>query len=173
MTSAFKARILTLILVGVLPAASLVQAQQGEYTDTRMGARDMQLHLEVQQATYKLGEPTRVRLTLRNTFNHPILIMDGSPSIIVPLHIFDAHGHEIKPAAVGFMSTGRGLVPIAPNTEVTLKIHGQEWLDLRDFGYDLRTPGSYTIVRDPKQLTSEFTPNAGRGADRATITISR
>jgi hypothetical protein len=109
--------------------------------------RDLQMHVETRLAMVKGGEPVQVRITMRNISGHTITYPRGPIGLTVGLRITDACGHAVKAVGLPVFGIVGGAVPILPGQEVTFSSgRGEEWVDLREWGYELRTVGSYTIT---------------------------
>jgi hypothetical protein len=64
--------------------------------------------------------------------------------------VYDEAGNEVKPVASPRFPhswSGRGHT-LAPDEELRLTWAGKEWLELRDWGYELTMAGKYRIAGD-------------------------
>lgn len=116
------------------------------------GKNDLHLRIEVNQSSFHAGQPILLRLTLLNASGHPTTHESGSHTGLARIRVYDSNGKEIP-------MTGRPLGGRVGGAPHTLKASGElpvsksgfperVWLDLRDWGYELWTPGSYTLA-DP------------------------
>ncbi len=153
----------------VLAAARMSAQEPG-----RRSARDVHLGIETDRPTYRVGDSIAVRLTLRNGSSAPVRYVSDPPVVQARLRVYDADGSQVEPAfshARQAYQSGRP-VTLGAGGAVTLKWQGQEWLNLRDWGYDLRVPGRYTITGLPGVVGPELTPDYETvRSNRATITI--
>ncbi len=163
-----RAFVLTVAFL-VLAAAGLGAQEPG-----RRSARDVHLGIETDRPTYHVGDSIAVRLTLRNVSSAPVRFVSDPPVVQARLRMYDADGSQVGPA---FSHVVQDVVSRAPVTleaggAMTLRWMRQEWLNLRDWGYDLRVPGRYTIVGLPGVVGPELTPDYETvRSNQATITI--
>jgi hypothetical protein len=156
----------------VLAAASL-----GAQEPVRRSARDVHLRIETDRPTYRVGDSIFVRLTLRNMSDHPVRFVNASSTVQARLGVYDAAGHQVQPTASGVAGIAGGPhLTLNAGAEATLLFWKspprREWLNLRDWGYDLRAPGRYTIVGIPGVVGPELTPDYETvRSNRVTITI--
>jgi hypothetical protein len=140
-----------------LMLATIVSAQQ----PTRHSARDVRLRIETDQAAggvrdttqaaYRTGDSIAVRLTLLNSSSQDLKIFPTGHTGLAKLVVYDASGHKVEPTvspARLFWSSGPPRI-LKPQAEMTVRGQKGEWLKLRDWGYDLRSSGKYTIVGIP------------------------
>lgn len=135
--------------------------------------RGARLRIETSRSTYHSGDSIAVRLTLINPSSQPLKVLHLTPMAIASLVVMDAAGREIEPtAATAFHFSSGPPSILAPNSEVTIRGRGGEWVNLRDWGYDLRSPGEYTIVGTPlvEQPSPKIEAKRVR-SDAATFTI--
>jgi hypothetical protein len=106
-----------------------------------------------------------VRLTLRNESDHPVRFESASATVQARLRVHDDAGRQVEPTVPGVLGRGGGPErTLKAGAEATLPFWKapplREWLNLRDWGYDLRAPGQYTIVGIPGvrglELTSDY-----------------
>lgn len=163
-----RAAVLTMALL-VLAAAGV-----GAQELPRRSARDVHLKIETDQQAYTTGEPIALRLTLRNVSAAPVRFVSDPPVVQAHLRVYDAAGREVAPTSSHIaqdLPSRRPLI-LGPGDAVTLKWQGREWLNLRDWGYDLREPGRYTIVGIPAVVGPRLTPDYNTvRSNRATLTI--
>jgi hypothetical protein len=140
----------------------------------RASARGVHLRIETDRPTYHVGDTIRVRLTLQNRSGAAVEYNSQPPIVQARLRVLDAAGVPVPPgpsrAAQDLPSTRP--VTIAAGQKSTLRWLDREWLSLEDWGYDLRTPGRYTIVGVPGVAGPALTPDYETvRSNRATITI--
>ena len=129
--------------------ASASKAQQS----VRPGGPDVRLRIETDQPAYRIGDSIRVRLTLRNLSGDPVRFENANYVELATLKVYQA-GREIRPTVQGVRGEGGGpTLTLKPGQEMTL-LYGDSppertWLNLRDWGYEIDTPGRYTIVGYP------------------------
>ena len=162
----------------VLAVAFLALASSlGAQAPARHSARVVHLRIQTDRPAYRLGDSIRVRLTLRNVSDHPVRFENQSATLQARLQVYDAVGHQVEPTARGVLGRGGGpKSTLNAGGEATLLYWRspprQEWLNLEDWGYDLRAPGRYTIVGIPRVFGPELTPDYGTvRSNRATFTI--
>jgi hypothetical protein len=114
-------------------------------------ARDVHLRVESRKSSYQAGDSINLRLTLRNVTDHDVTWGAKPDPLMALVTVVDSDGQEVKPTLVPSMPPGGGgLASLGAGQELTLKSSkGKEWMNLRDWGYDLRTPGTYTISGVP------------------------
>jgi hypothetical protein len=144
--------------------AMMREAEEG--LKTVSGAPDyetdsgVELQIETRRSRYKAGDSIAVRITIRNDSDHWVRYPGATVSLVVPLIVLDAESREVGRTVPATSGTADGWAGLQSGHVWTFKNQQLEtWVDLREWGYDLRTPGSYTIT-------------APRGA-RTTISISR
>jgi hypothetical protein len=162
----------------VLAGACLTLASSlGAQEPVRHSARDVHLRIETDRPTYRVGDSLLVRLTLRNVSNHPVRFERASATVEARLRVYDAAGHQVEPTVPGVVGWGGGPQrTLNAGAEATLLFWKapplREWLNLRDWGYDLRAPGRYTIVGIPDVGGVELTPDhQTERSNRAAFTI--
>jgi hypothetical protein len=162
----------------VLAAVFLALASSlGAQSPARYSARDIHLRIETDRPTYRVGDSIRVRLTLRNLSDHPVRFENQSATLQARLRVYDAVGQQVEPTVRGVVGRGGGpKLRLKAGGEATLLYWKspprQEWLNLQDWGYNLRVPGRYTIVGIPGVFGQELTPDYETvRSNRATLTI--
>jgi uncharacterized protein (DUF58 family) len=145
----------------------------GAQAPGRRSGRDVHLRIETDRPTYHVGDSISVRLTLRNVSSHPVRFVDDSPAGLARLQVYDAAGHQVKPTFSRSQRSRSGRpVTLEAGREAILNWESREWLNLRDWGYDLRVPGRYAIVGVPGVVGPELAPDYETvRSNRATITI--
>lgn len=164
--------------VVVLPMAFIVLASSSLSAQAPGGrsARDVRLRIETNRQTYRVGDSITVRLTLLNASSDTVRFLAGIPVRQARLRLCDAKGVEVKPvlnpASQDIVS--RSILNLKPSGEMTMSWGGRAWLNLRDWGYDLRAPGRYTIVGIPAVASQDLAPDlATARSNRAEFTITR
>jgi hypothetical protein len=110
------------------------------------------LRLEVGQPAYDAGDTVRVRLSLRNTLSDTVKVRNGVLVDLIQLFVYDSAGQLLTPGSrnIPFFS-GPPTWVLAPWAETSFKgSEGRVWSNLRDWGYELRLAGQYTIVAAPR-----------------------
>jgi hypothetical protein len=104
--------------------------------------------LESQRPTYKIGDPILLRITIRNTSGQVVRMLNGTHTNLASIRVLDAKGHEVKRArSAEIGGIGGPLLLLRPGATRILKApNNEEWLSLRDWGYDIRVPGEYRII---------------------------
>jgi hypothetical protein len=159
-----------------IPAALLVFAAAipaAQEPDAR-SARDVDLRIETNWPKYHGGDSITVRLSLRNVSSLPVGYVAQPPVDQARLRVYDASGREVQralpPAAQDLASTRP--ITLGEGQISTLRWTQGEWLNLRDWGYDLHVPGRYTIVGIPGVVGPELAPDYETvRSNRATFTI--
>jgi hypothetical protein len=140
-----------LFIVSAFPSLGAVQLQaQAKRVQIPMSsASSVHAHIEVKKQTVRVGDPAMVRVTLRNASSEPVVFTYLSAARQVGLRVLDATGAAIKPTGWRQPSLAVAKVRL-PGKELLLRnSQGKEWVSLEEWGYDLRTPGSFTIVGIP------------------------
>jgi hypothetical protein len=135
--------LLALTLMGV---ASLSAQASG-----RASARAVHLQIETERSEYHVGDIIRVRVTVHNTSGAAVEYVSQPPTSQARLRVLAADGHRLPAGPSGAAQDLPSTRPVTlpAGGHYALSWLGKEWLDLRDWGYDLRTPGQYTIVGVP------------------------
>jgi hypothetical protein len=105
------------------------------------------------RATYRVGEPIKVRLTLRNISAEAVWFGMGVPREYVNLRVTDSDGRELVKDKKLFrqllMTSRGGERELKGGGELVLKWEDDEWMNLQDWGYRISKPGRYTITGAP------------------------
>lgn len=138
-------------------------------------ARDIQLRIESERASYRVGDSIRVRLTFRNASAYTVRYGTAPHIYQARLQVYDEAGRLVEPSIPSNV-TGRLGGPerqFKPGAEFTLKSQGlrNEWLNLQDWGYDLREPGRYRIVGTPSLNGRYLTADGAAPSNEVTITV--
>jgi hypothetical protein len=139
-----------ILALTLLAPVSSLQAQGNPWKGPRYGARDVHVRIEIDRGSYRAHDSIRVRLTLQNRANHPVTYSAVTATGLVRLRVIDAEGREILPTVAPAQVWGSSIATLEPNAERLLKsLRGREWINLRDWGYDLKEPGKYAVVGIP------------------------
>jgi len=146
--ASFPTRCVTTLQLTLL---SLVSQLMGQNADGRP-AGAIHLSVQVEKSTYHLGDLIRVRVggTDASFLSSPALVR---------LRVYDAVGQRVEPAkphSLVMVDGSNSRLSAASRS----KLHDNAWVNLRDWGYDLRVPGRYSIVAFPmpsdRNLTLDF-----------------
>jgi hypothetical protein len=136
---------------------------------------DIFLQIETDRSTYSVGDPIRVRLKLKNRSEYPLYYERGLNYILMAdLRLHDANGQEVLRAVHRVRGEGSGprvALPGGAERQIMhwLDVPDPEWLNLRDWGYELRAPGTYTISGFPIVIPRD----SAERSNRVQITIFR
>lgn len=169
-----KHYLILVLLSLILPSGMRAQATPEQ--EPLRSARDVDLNIEVQKSTYRVGDSIDVRVTLRNRSARTLRYYSGLGSQGVALRVLDGEGRQIRPNLPQELVFGRlgPLDSLGPHGEsIRVSKSGQEWVNLRDWKYDLRTPGTYTLVGFPVIAGPRLTMDTTWRSKRVTITITR
>ena len=155
-----------ILAFGLLLRASSICAQIPELRPfpPSYSAREVQVRIDARQSSSKIGDSVNVRITMRNVSDHAVGYPIAPIDIIVGLRVLDADGREVKRGAPQGSGMVGGIGTLKAGQEITFKSqHGQEWINLMEWGYDLRAPGSYTLA----------VPSLRSSANRVPITVTK
>jgi hypothetical protein len=111
------------------------------------GWAKLHVRVEVAESSYHSGDAVYVRVKLRNNSGEPINLPRMDAANLTELRIVDPSGRELEQMSPGTIGLSLGIFTLKPGQEATLSnFQGQEWVSLADFGYNLRRPGTYTII---------------------------
>jgi hypothetical protein len=136
---------------------------------------DIRLKIETSRSTFRAGDRIDVRLTLENQSDH-VLKYTRTPLLYqARLRVFDAEGREVKRIARQpiFISHAVPDSLTPRGTKILTDAEGREWFNLLDWSYDLRAPGTYTIVGIPLQSSPKLTRDTTIRSNRLRITITQ
>lgn len=146
---------------GVVALALLSAASVHAQGPPHASGRGIHLYIETDRAAYHVGDSVRVRVTIRNTTATAIEYVSQPPIVQARLRVLDAVGQQVpaesSQAAQDLGSTRP--VTLGAGAQYAIRWRGQEWLNLEDWGYVLRTPGRYTIVGIPGVVGPKVTPD--------------
>jgi hypothetical protein len=134
-------------VAGCLMSASGVNGQQA----AGRVKSDLQLRIEANGSSFHAGEPILLRLTVVNASDHPTELGARNHTGLAEISVYDSTGKELQ--VTGQPIGGRGGGPphtLEAGSEIRFAYPGypEGWFDLRDWGFELWKPGSYTIA-DP------------------------
>jgi hypothetical protein len=108
------------------------------------------LSVSADRPMYREGDPVKVQLQLKNLSGKDMSIVNSSPWFAVNLIVRDARGTPVSPrekSNANYIST-HGFV-LGAGKKFTLSWEGQDWSDLRNWGYGPLASGRYTIEGVP------------------------
>jgi hypothetical protein len=145
--------------------------------EAQQGVSSMEIRLESDRATYRMGEPVTLRLTLINASSHAIRMRPSTPSGAAKLVVLDAHGKKVEPNLwPSFHFAGGPHITVQPGEHLPVRGINGETISLTEWGYDLREPGKYTIVAIPPGLPAEAAVQSAATAptsSQVVLTIAR
>jgi|GEM_PF-4163761 len=111
----------------------------------------IRLSMKTNAQVYRLGEPIKVRIEIRNISPYDLLIFGGSPWFRAALRVTDAAGKAVPQSHIHVGDNFHYLDnwDLAPGTSTVLQWKGQEWSDIGNFGFELTTPGEFAISAVP------------------------
>ncbi len=121
-------------------------------TPMRHSAREVHARIETDRSTYRVGDSIRVRIVLRNVSNHEVKFSGGMATSLVRLQVTNEEGKQVVPTVQGRPGTIGAISTLGAGSELKLTSFpgSQEWMNLRDWGYQLGTPGRYVILCMPR-----------------------
>jgi hypothetical protein len=127
------------------------------------------------KATYRPGEPIKVRLTLRNVSAEAVRFGVDVPREYVNLRVTDSDGRELVKDKKLFRqlstsSKGRERT-LKGGGELVLKWEDNEWMSLQDWGYRISKPGRYTITGAPYVHGDKLALDKSTRSNEVTITV--
>ncbi len=131
------------------------------------------VRLESDKAVYQLGEPIRLRVTIRNNTPKRYAVMWMQVWGLCGLTILNSEGQSLSSTGNrgGFVSGGADVVVFSPGETIVAGFPDpqrrnalSEWANLKYWGYDLNRPGEYTITALPTLGAWEVRNNQGSGA---------
>lgn len=134
------------------------------------------IRLESNKPVYEAGDRIALRLIITNNTNRPYAAEYAPPSGLCDLLVFDDRGQRVPPSSTAYAGFGgpgpyeftahasvraltyypRGTITFLPGRAPARL--SPEWEDLSSFGYNLKQPGTYTLVAIPKIRGFERTP---------------
>lgn len=155
-------------LVLPLAAASLAAQQQRP----QGSGRDIHAIIEPERTTYHVGDSIRVRVSLTNVSNDTIAFAPLPPPSQVKL-VVTRNGQVVQRrwAGGGGGTGGAASTYLTPKQTAVQLWDGRPWLRLDGWGYDLKEPGTYTIVGVPQIGGPEVTADGETVRSNRTIII--
>jgi hypothetical protein len=157
MLSALPVAVLLLSVTATVLVGQHAPARQKEPSR----ARDVHLLIQTEQPTFRVGEPIRVRVSLVNTSERGIAFFPQGAEYDTQLIVTKSDGQVIRPdgpRAAPWAISGMPHV-VRPHQTQPLGWRDGEWLLLAGWGYQLRTPGQYTIVGLPRLGYPDMEPD--------------
>lgn len=151
--------VVALLLIAAGPSCD--PASAGQSTPTIRSGKDIVLVLKADKAAYRIGDPIRLEVALRNVGSSDVLIDVASPWHAAHLVIVDSRGRrvaQIRDADVSDYPSTRGVIVGAGKTLV-LPWAGAAWNDLSRWGFQLEKPGTYKISGIPWVTGNSMTPD--------------
>jgi hypothetical protein len=164
-------RLLSVVVLSLAPVCT-AQAQD-KVQGPRRDAKDVVLEIEVRKGGYRVADSVDIRLTIRNKSGDPITFNGGPATSLASLTVLDASDRPVGPNVLPpiSLSTASQLTLPAHGQKVLVDDSGNEWIKLRNWGYELRVPGSYSIVGYP--IVGGFNVKSDRSlrSNRAKFTV--
>jgi hypothetical protein len=143
----------------------------------RHHARVVRVRIEADKATYEVGEPIKVRLTLRNVSSEAIAFRSSVPRLYVSLHVTDEGNRalDVDQRLINQFPSGHwGRESyLKGGEERVLKWEDSEWMNLQDWGYRISNPGRYTITGTPYVWGDKLVLDKSIRSNEATITVAK
>jgi hypothetical protein len=172
-----------LLTIVFLSGAASLSAQKSMAT-----AEELHLEIQTERSAYSVGDSIFVGLALRNVADHEVDIPSATPTALAILRVRDEHGEPAKitlPIADGYGSgPGRSLgvgkelrvLGSQKTSQGTATGRGSTtWINLAEWGYDIRAPGRYTITGFPLVPMAQgagFTFDTTTRSNQAKFTIN-
>jgi hypothetical protein len=135
---------------------------------TKAAFRSSTLRIELQRSEFHRGDSIDVRVTLINNTDRTIPVPGTAAPNLVNLQVSDAAGLKLQSSFRPGVFLMLSVQTLGPNGELTLySAEGREWINLRDWGYDVREAGTYTIAGSPR------TGGPNRQAEASTMLASK
>ena len=161
------------MLIALMLGAILAPTQAVSNESSTTAA--LALSVSADRPMYREGDPIKVHLQLTNLSGNDILIINSSPWFAVNLIVRDDHGTEISPGEksnANYVST-HGFA-LGAGKKFTLSWQGQDWSDLRNWGYGPLASGRYTIEGVPIITGQNHKPQEGiQASNKVEITIDK
>jgi hypothetical protein len=112
-------------------------------------ARDVHLLIETDRTIYRVGDTIRVRVSMVNTSDQRILFFaDGTETELI---VRAADGQVVKPGGQQMPASTSGMpAMLLPHQTAPWGWREDDWQYLSDWGFQLQTPGRYTIRGLPR-----------------------
>lgn len=131
--------------------------------------QDMKLTLRTDQVSYVVNSPIRVQIQIQNISAHGVWIDYYPPWMETVLIVRDSKGSEVHhgdPQPTSITANHRYLLGAGKTIKLTW---GQDWSDIRSWGYSNLPSGRYDIEALPNTVPSKDQLNAA--SNRVTVTI--
>jgi hypothetical protein len=181
----FRRLFLFICAAAALPGSALATTIYAPPLPVRSGV--IAARIESDREVYNAGEPIKLRLTLSNRTGSTIFYVNAASYELSDLHIISGKGDRVSPTGARgpCICEGRTIAtPLAPGKSVIVQSYVRrsgnwefrEWADIRNWGYNLTTPGTYSIsvtahVNAVGTTGSEFSTSSGGSANILHITI--
>lgn len=133
------------------------------------------VHVELasQSPSYRVDQTVRIAFSLINMTGEVVFFPYGYPEDLITLVVIGPSGERIEPGDSDDNEISTRMEPFAapltPGVPSRLKWRGEggetiEFCDIRDWGYSLRAPGTYTITAIP--TITAYTETRGHSQTR-------
>lgn len=144
--------------------------------------------LETDRGTYALGQPIKLRFTIRNVTGSQIMATTNVPWAMFSLSIVDSKNQMLSTSGTeGYRISPAYQRRYPPGAKVTLQYTDpstnltSEWVPVSFWGYNFAAPGKYFITAIPRLLGISqdagpqqwFTTSSDDHSNTVPITISR
>jgi hypothetical protein len=145
--------------VGTLAWIALVvcpRAGVGQ-TSAESDSSTLVLRIELNQSAYVPGDSIKVRLTVRNTLPDTVRVRNAPLVSQILLSVYNSAGQRLTPGSqTGGVFSGPPTRLLTPWAQASfMGSAGSQWIDIRDWGYNLHEPGRYTIAAMPRLLVDQ------------------
>jgi hypothetical protein len=144
--------------------------------------------LETDRSTYALGQPIKLRFTIRNVTDGPIFATTNVPWAMFSLSVVDSGNQPLSTEGTeGYRISSADHRRYASGTTITVHYTDRNtglttaWVPISFWGYNFTTPGRYVITATPHLLgipegpapQQWFTTSSDDRSNPVVITISR
>jgi hypothetical protein len=141
-------------------------------TSDRPGPPEIRVRIEVEQAAYEVGDSIRLRVTLQNVSSRDLQVLGRGTAFFVELVVSDANGSRIEPRLPDHHRVQQAGGPARTwKAQTDLPVGGGKWIDLSYWGYELKSPGEYTITGIPVVLSLSLETAATVSSNEVRITL--
>jgi hypothetical protein len=155
-----------------LAAEALVAQQVPEGRKPEPRARDVRLLIETDRTIYRVGDTIRVRVSMVNTSDQRILFYaDGTETELI---VRATDGQVVRPGGQQMPASTSGMpAQLLPHQTAPWGWREDDWQYLSDWGFQLRTPGRYTLRGLPRLSYPGLVPDHKTvRSNTVTITIT-
>lgn len=146
------------------------------------------IRISMDKTTYHVRDAIRLRLAIMNRSPHELYVPLGPPYGMVKLDVLDASGRRLPSTGVegmGGVVTQNSSIKLDPGKWVAVSYNDPDrhwamasWVNIRHWGYDIRQPGTYTLVASPKIYAygpgvSTFRSSGVDKSNKVDITLTR